>query len=58
VPVRAEGETTWCPLNFVGEAVPGESVIEIEAINRPLSVMARMHDGGAGRVALADLAEG
>jgi uncharacterized protein len=55
-----------CPLNFVDVAPPRASVLILDAINRPLAVLAELdspsHSGdradysGAARVALADLA--
>lgn len=47
-----------CPLNFVDEAPPRESVLRVAAIDQPLAIMARMHDGHGHRVALSDLARG
>lgn len=45
-----------CPLNF-REAPPDPlSVLRLEAINQPLTVMARMFDGGGARVSLTELA--
>jgi Fe-S-cluster containining protein len=58
VPVRTEGETTCCPLNFAGTPAPASSVLELDALNRPLAVMATMHDGRGDRIALATLAVG
>jgi hypothetical protein len=45
-----------CPLNFTGGDPPAQSVLELAAVNAPLSVMARMWDGCGGRVALEELA--
>ena len=56
VPVRVDDGTECCPLNFVEGEAPAESVLVLEAVNQPLAVMATMHDGCGGRVALADLA--
>jgi hypothetical protein len=56
VPARADGETSCCPLNFVDAPADPASVLNLDAINLPLSVMARMHDGEGRRVALAELA--
>lgn len=56
VPAIAEGETTCCPLNFTEAPAPPASVLALDAINQPLSVMAQMHDGRADRIPLADLA--
>jgi uncharacterized protein len=53
-----EGEPTvrGCPLNFTAGDPPQSSVLELAAVNAPLSVMARMWDGHGHRVPLADLA--
>lgn len=51
-----EPRLDMCPLNYVGTPPPSASVLDLEALNRPLSVMARMWDGEGGRVTLADLA--
>ncbi len=45
-----------CPLNFVDAEVPVESVLMLDAVNRPLAVLAELWNRGAPRVALADLA--
>lgn len=45
-----------CPLNFQGVAPPRPSVLILEAVNRPLAVLAELDRPGAARVALADLA--
>jgi Fe-S-cluster containining protein len=45
-----------CPLNFSGGDPPAQSVLELAAVNAPLSVMSRMWDGHGGRVALDVLA--
>jgi len=45
-----------CPLNFTSEDAPAASVLDLGAVNAPLSVMARMWDGEGGRVELAQLA--
>jgi len=47
-----------CPLNFDGVDPPPASVLRLEAVNQPLSIMARMFDPRAQRIALADLARG
>lgn len=47
---------TGCPLNFTTEDPPTPSVLDLQAVNAPLSVMARMWDGQGARVDLADLA--
>ncbi|MEM7157535.1 MAG: YkgJ family cysteine cluster protein [Myxococcota bacterium] len=45
-----------CPLNFTSEEPPPASVLDLSAVNAPLSVMARMWDGHGARIDLADLA--
>lgn len=48
-----------CPLNFraeLGVEIPRASVLVLDAINRPLVVLAELTAPGAARVALADLA--
>ncbi len=45
-----------CPLNFTSAKPPNASLLELAAVNAPLSVMARMWDGEGTRVDLADLA--
>jgi Fe-S-cluster containining protein len=50
-----EGKIVSCELNFTARAPSARSVLDLEALNRPLAVMAHMFDGG-GRIALADLA--
>jgi Fe-S-cluster containining protein len=45
-----------CPLNFTAGPPPASSVLELAAVNAPLSVMARMWDGHGSRVALEALA--
>ncbi len=45
-----------CELNFRDADPPPASVLRLEAINQPLSVMARMWDGHGQRVALRRLA--
>lgn len=56
LPVAHAGETHWCELNFVNTAPPKASVLRLDAVNQPLSVMARMWDGAGERVELEDLA--
>lgn len=51
-----EGEVHWCELNFVDAAPPSASVLRLEAVNKPLSVMALMWDEQATRIDLACLA--
>lgn len=55
-PSEAPGRIDVCPLNFTTAPPPQESVLRLEALNQPLSVMARMFDGTGQRVALTDLA--
>lgn len=45
-----------CPLNFVDEPPPRPSVLVLDAVNRPLAVLAEMSAPGAARVDLAALA--
>lgn len=45
-----------CPLNFTATEPPASSVLELAAVNAPLSLMARMWDGHGSRVALDALA--
>ncbi len=45
-----------CALNFTAAAPPASSVLELAAVNAPLSLMARMWDGHGTRVALDALA--
>ncbi len=45
-----------CPLNFTEHTPPRASVLALDAVNAPLSVMAQMWDGSADRVELAVLA--
>lgn len=45
-----------CPLNFQDVPPPRASVLILEAVNRPLAVIAELDSPGAARVALADLA--
>lgn len=45
-----------CPLNFHDVPPPRASVLILEAVNRPLAVLAELDSPGAARVALADLA--
>ncbi len=61
LPVRARepdgsARVQVCPLNFRAHAPPPASVLELEAVNAPLSVAARLWDGAARRVDLAALA--
>lgn len=50
------GEIEGCPLNFTSEAPPAGSVLDLSAVNAPLSIMARMWDGQGSRVAIEELA--
>lgn len=51
-----QGTLQGCPLNFTSSEPPAQSVLELGAVNAPLSVMARMWDGHGSRVALEALA--
>jgi hypothetical protein len=50
------GSLHGCPKNFTTQAPPAASVLELGAVNAPLSVMARMWDGEGHRVPLDALA--
>jgi len=54
--VTEDGQVDHCELNYVEVEVPRASVLVLEAINRPLSVMAEMHTSGGGRIGLDALA--
>lgn len=45
-----------CPLNYRDEDAPAQSVLELAAVEAPLSVIARMYEPGAERIDLAALA--
>jgi Fe-S-cluster containining protein len=45
-----------CHLNYRSEAPPGESVLMLDAVNRPLAMLAELWTTGGGRVELAALA--
>ena len=51
-------EVSHCALNFRSEAPPAPSVLSLERVNAPLSVLARLWDGRGQRVALTALARG
>lgn len=51
-----DGAVDHCALNYVEVEVPRASVLMLEAVNRPLSVMAEMWIPGGGRVGLDVLA--
>lgn len=53
---QGKTEIRGCPLNFTEAEPPPQSVLRLDAVNRPLVVMARMWDHQAERVELADLA--
>lgn len=53
--VADAGVVDHCPLNYVDQEVPRASMLVLDAVNRPLAVMAQLWDGGA-RVELAALA--
>lgn len=56
-PVLLEnGRVDHCPLNFTQSAPPPEAVLNLAALNRPLSVMATLWDGEGKRVSLRSLA--
>jgi hypothetical protein len=51
-----DGRVEHCPLNFTQAPPRPESVLRLEAINRPLSVIATMWNGDGARVLLRTLA--
>ncbi|KIG13356.1 hypothetical protein DB30_08123 [Enhygromyxa salina] len=57
-PERADGplRVDHCPLNFVDDPPPRPSVLILDAVNRPLAVLAELSAPGQPRVALAELA--
>ena len=60
--VRVRDETSAridvCPLNYTDVEPPAASVLELAAVEAPLSVLARMYEPDAERIELADLARG
>lgn len=52
----AKVEVDGCDLNFVGVPVPPRTRLALDALNQPLSVIARMWQPDGERVALATLA--
>jgi Fe-S-cluster containining protein len=54
--VTEDGVEDHCALNYVDVQVPRASVLVLEAVNRPLSVMAEMWTAGGRRVGLDELA--
>lgn len=52
-PVVDEPEFDHCPLNYTSETPPTASMLSLDAVNRPLSVMAAMW--GGARVGIAAL---
>lgn len=63
VPVLAPSDdgdaaVSCCPLNFEDGAFPRDALLHVEAVNRPLSVMATLWDGEGTRVSLTALARG
>lgn len=50
------GSLQGCALNFTSAEPPPSSVLDLGAVNAPLSVMATMWDGEGVRVELAELA--
>ena len=55
-PDAAQPEFDHCPLNYTSETPPAASMLVLDAVNRPLSVMAAMW--GGERVAIVTLAAG
>ena len=51
-----DGAVDHCPLNFTSAPPPPGTVLNLAAINQPLSVMATLWDGQGERVRLATLA--
>jgi Fe-S-cluster containining protein len=49
-------DVDWCELNYPSAAPPPESTLRLDALNRPLAVMARMFDEHGDRIELAALA--
>jgi Fe-S-cluster containining protein len=49
-------DVRWCELNYTDASPPPDSTLRLDAVNRPLAVMARMFDGHGDRVDLAALA--
>ena len=45
-----------CPLNFAEASPPRPSILVLDAVNRPLAVLAELHAPAAPRVELAQLA--
>lgn len=45
-----------CPLNFDAQEIPGASILNLEALNAPLAVLAELRHAGAPRVGLDALA--
>lgn len=58
VRVRDEGGTRIdvCPLNYRSAPAPAQSVLELAAVEAPLSILARMYEPDAERIELAALA--
>jgi len=57
LPLLADDQVDWCPLNFTEEAPPRESVLSLDALNAPLVALARAWSGAElARVELAELA--
>lgn len=57
-PARPDGplRVDHCPLNFEDQPPPRPSVLVLDAINRPLAMLAELSAPGQPRVALAELA--
>ena len=45
-----------CPLNFDEQEIPGASILNLEALNAPLAVLAELRHPGAPRIGLEALA--
>jgi Fe-S-cluster containining protein len=50
-----DGQLTHCPLNFTTAPPRADAVLDLDALNRPLAVMAHIYDAGQ-RVTLTELA--
>jgi Fe-S-cluster containining protein len=56
LPLLTEDKLDWCPLNFLHEKPPRESILSLVALNAPLSAIAAAWSGDGRRVELAELA--
>lgn len=54
LPIRVDGATDVCPLNFVGIEAPAASVLVLDAVNAPLAIIGEMW--GGPRIPLTSLA--